>query len=131
MRFLLDTHIILWSIQNDSNLSDKCKEILSNTENILYSSIVSEWEIAIKSNIGKLKLNGSVNKVFEEINSLDILPLEISRLHLAQYENLPLHHRDPFDRLLIAQAITEDLVLITNDEHFKPYNVKYILNQKI
>lgn len=128
MNFLLDTNILLWVVQDKDRLSETCKELLNNKDNYLYSSIASEWEITIKINIGKLKLSISIQQFFDAVNELNILPLEITRKHLTEYEKLPLFHRDPFDRLLIAQAKAESLAIISSDISFKKYDIDVVLN---
>lgn len=126
MEVLIDTHALIWFIKGDNNLSDQAKTIIESEDNVIYVSIVSIWEIVIKTNIGKLELNKSVDDIFNFLNDNQIRIINILQNHLSTQLLLPLHHRDPFDRLLIAQAIAEDIAIITADQHFKPYPAKVI-----
>jgi PIN domain nuclease of toxin-antitoxin system len=124
MGFLLDTHTVLWMIQGDSNLSDRARAIIESSETKLYFSIASLWEIAIKVGLGKLKLDHSLPALTELLQQLDIETLPIMVADLESYLSLPLHHRDPFDRILIAQAMHHDLVIVSRDEAFAMYPVQ-------
>jgi PIN domain nuclease of toxin-antitoxin system len=123
-RFLLDTHIFLWLIQGDPQLSDRVKYIIADDASQLNFSVVSIWEIAIKLNIGKLKIEHSIEDIYQLLAQLKIEVLPIERLDLDRYLTLPLHHRDPFDRLIISQAIDRELILISADGSFEPYPVQ-------
>jgi PIN domain nuclease of toxin-antitoxin system len=123
-RFLLDTHVFLWLIQGDPQLSDRVKSIIADDASQLNFSVVSIWEIAIKLNIGKLKIEHSVEDIYQLLAQLKIETLPIERLDLDRYLTLPLHHRDPFDRLIISQAIERELILISADGSFEPYPVQ-------
>jgi PIN domain nuclease of toxin-antitoxin system len=123
-RFLLDTHVFLWLIQGDPQLSDRVKAIIADDTNQLNFSVVSIWEIAIKLNIGKLKIEHSIEDIYQLLAQLKIEILPIEGLDLDRYLTLPLHHRDPFDRLIISQAIDRELILISADGAFEPYPVK-------
>ena len=106
MRYLLDTHTLLWITTDDPKLSTKTKEIYLDAENSIFFSMASIWELAIKSSIGKLTFNKTLDEFIEEHvkgNNIEILKIELP--HILRIENLPFHHRDPFDRLIIAQAI--------------------------
>jgi PIN domain nuclease of toxin-antitoxin system len=120
-RFLLDTHVLLWLIQGDPQLSDRVRAIIADDTNQLNFSVVSIWEIAIKLNIGKLKIEHSIEDIYQLLAQLKIEILPIERLDLDRYLTLPLHHRDPFDRLIISQAIDRELILISADGSFEPY----------
>jgi len=123
MKLLLDTHTFLWFI-DDSPLLDKTTKELLESEHDLLLSVVSIWEIAIKVSIGKLQLSSPFERFIPEqiaINDLDLLEIKIKHLNIVA--DLPLHHRDPFDRLLIAQGITEKIPIISKDTAFDPYNV--------
>ena len=126
MKYLLDTHILLWFITNSPELKGEVREIIINPDNEIYLSVVSEWELVIKSNIGKLKLKSDFHAFAKLINELGIISIAINREHLECYETLPLLHRDPFDRMLIAQAKTEKLTVITHDQNFKGYKIKLL-----
>lgn len=121
MKILLDTHTLLW-YQNDSKkLSKKAKALIRDVNNYIYVSIASFWEIAIKSDIGKLKLDFNLSDLKYMIKEYEFEILDVT---IAQIENLPSfqkHHKDPFDHLLISQAITENLTLITKDSQFTKY----------
>ncbi len=123
MRQLLDTHAFLWFVMGNPRITDKLRAQIEDNENFV--SIVSVWEIAIKYNIGKLNLE----LPFDDFIDRQIIPngiqlLDVKLEHLKVLSTLPLHHRDPFDRLLIAQAITEDIVLISADSLFSLYPVQ-------
>ena len=121
MKFLLDTHILIWSLQNNNHLSQQVREIVNNIDNEIYVSAASVWEIAIKSSINKLNL--SVEKVVETLHDSDYSPLPITFSHAAKTIQLPYYHNDPFDRILIAQTLVEKLTFITHDHKIKQYNI--------
>jgi PIN domain nuclease of toxin-antitoxin system len=123
-RFLLDTHVFLWLIQGDPQLSDRVRAIITDDASQLNFSVVSIWEIAIKLNIGKLKIEHSIEDIYQLLAQLKIEILPIERLDLDRYLTLPLHHRDPFDRLIISQSIDRELILISADGAFEPYPVQ-------
>jgi PIN domain nuclease of toxin-antitoxin system len=123
-RFLLDTHVFLWLIQGDTQLSDRARTIIADDASKLNFSVVSIWEIAIKLNIGKLKIEHSIEDIYQLLAQLKIEILPIERSDLDRYLILPLHHRDPFDRLIISQAIDRELILISVDGSFELYPVQ-------
>ncbi len=106
--YLLDTHVFLWLIQGDPQLSNRAREIISDDTNQLSFSVVSIWEIVIKLNIGKLNIEHTIEGIYTLLSQLNILILPIERSDLERYLALPLHHRDPFDRIIIAQAIDRE-----------------------
>lgn len=127
MRVLLDTHTFLWWVTNDSVLSDVARSVISNGSNECFVSVASCWEMAIKASIGKLRLSKSVERfVSEEManNDFQLLPIEFK--HVAKVEQMPFHHRDPFDRLLVSQALTEKMSFITIDTVLSDYGIKRI-----
>jgi PIN domain nuclease of toxin-antitoxin system len=127
MKVLVDTHTFLWAFLHDHRLTSKAKQILRSDEHELVFSLVSLWEIAIKIKTGKLNTIGSsVAYIRDEMNAYGMELLPIRYEHILQLESLPHHHSDPFDRLLIAQAITESLPILTGDKAFKDYGVKLI-----
>jgi len=126
MTLLLDTHALIWFGENDGQLSIKAKEAIEAPENIKYVSVVSLWEIAIKTSLGKLELNKPLAQITRDIEASDVVLLGISPAQTLRVENLPLHHRDPFDRMLIAQALTEGLGIVTRDPHFTDYGVPIV-----
>ena len=121
MRFLLDTHIFLFFINGDNSISKKIVEIINNPVTEKYISIVSIWEITIKTNIGKLKLKDDINSIYELLEKYRVKILQPSKDDFTTYSTLPLIHKDPFDRLIIAQALANDLTLITDDQYIKSY----------
>ena len=127
MRVLVDTHTFLWALLKDHRLSARAKQILISREHELYFSLFSLWEIAIKMKIGKLNTVGSsVTYIRDEMAEYGMELLPIRYEHILQLERLPLHHSEPFDRLLIAQAVAESLPILTHDEKFPLYPVKLI-----
>ena len=127
MKVLVDTHIFLWAFLHDHRLTAKAKHILRSSEDELVFSLVSLWEIAIKIKTGKLNtISSSVAYIRDEMNAYGMQLLPIRYDHILALESLPHHHGDPFDRLLIAQAITESLPILTHDEKFPLYPVKLI-----
>lgn len=121
MRYLLDTHALLWFLQDDPQLPEKVANEITNIENNCYVSIASLWEIAIKINLGKLTVKFPFVKFASYLADNDIEVLQIGFDHLIQVATLDLHHRDPFDRIIIAQGLVENLTIITKDEYFPSY----------
>lgn len=119
MRLLLDTHVFLWILKNDPRLSDGIKNKIMNAAEV-YISSVSIWEIAIKVKIGKLQAD--VDEVLAAIDESGFAELPLTATHVAGIAQLPVLHRDPFDRVLIAQAISEPLKLLTTDSALKQYS---------
>ena len=127
MRVLLDTHVFLWWVEGDRALPAKARAALANRENECLISMVSAWELAIKAGLGKLKLTLPVARyIVEHITANGFRMLDIRIAHVGRVETLALHHGDPFDRLLIAQALEEDLPVVTADPVFRKYGVKRI-----
>lgn len=125
MRLLLDTHAFLWWVAGGELLSLKAREAIADEDNEVLFSAASAWEIAIKVGIGRLEMKGNVGKFLEEqveANGFGVLPVELA--HAARVAILPDHHRDPFDRLLVAQAQAERLTLVTGDRQMKKYAVQ-------
>ncbi len=127
MNYLLDTQAFLWIITDNARLSKKAKKCFLDNKNNFYLSIASIWEIAIKISIGKLILKIPLHELIpSECNKNGIRLLEISCEHALKVSTLPFHHRDPFDRLIIVQAIKEHLKIISTDSSFDLYNVTRI-----
>ena len=122
MDILLDTHILLWYLEDDARLSQKHIDAIENLANRKFLSIVSLWEIAIKISVGKLTISQPISTFVP--NEITIVPIEIK--HLTSFQNLPLHHRDPFDRLIISQAIVENMNLLSDDANFPLYQVNLL-----
>ena len=121
MRYLLDTHVVLWMFEDDPRLTSKSKQVLDAHESILYVSSICFWEITIKSALGKLQTSQPAAILMRSLEQIKVQILNILPQHLETLEKLPLHHKDPFDRLFIATALTESLVLISADKHFSAY----------
>ena len=125
MRILLDTHAFLWFVTDDKRLPREWLPIIGDRSNSVYLSIGSLWEIAIKSGLGKLKLSVTFRTLVEEhLESKGFTILPITSLHLIELERLPNHHRDPFDHLVIAQSIADNLSILTTDWQFDHYNIQ-------
>jgi PIN domain nuclease of toxin-antitoxin system len=124
MNLLLDTHAALWYLQDSPNLSLAVGEILEATDNNLYVSIASLWEIAIKDGLGKLELKFSFQDLPSILMGFDIRILPIAFEHTERYLALPLHHRDPFDRMLVAQAIHHSYILVSQDVMLDVYPIQ-------
>lgn len=118
MRLLLDTHVFLWSVSDDRRLSKKTRSLIRAADEVFISS-ASIWEASIKAGIGKLDVD--IDLLVDEIANSGFLELPIRATHAAHTRNLPDIHRDPFDRLLIAQAMTEPLRLVTADGQLERY----------
>jgi len=125
MECLLDTHAFLWYLLGDSNLGNKAKEAI-DTKTGLYFSIASLWEISIKINVGKLQLNRSFEDLPKELEYINVQILPITFEDTRTYTSLTLHHRDPFDRILVAQTMNHSLVLISRDEAFDAYPIQRV-----
>ena len=124
MRLLLDTHSFLWFIIGDDRLSRAARELVEDSGNQPLLSMASLWEIAIKTSIGRLELARPFGELIPEqmsLNGIEALGIRVE--HVAQVALLPFHHRDPFDRLLIAQAKVEDIPIVGADEVFDTYSV--------
>jgi PIN domain nuclease of toxin-antitoxin system len=127
VKLLVDTHTFLWALTHDHRLSPRSKQILTSDEHELYFSLVSLWEFSIKIKTGKMNaLGSSVAYLRDEMENYSMQLLPIRYDHILQLEMLPAHHSDPFDRLLIAQAITESLPILTPDKAFSLYPVKVL-----
>jgi PIN domain nuclease of toxin-antitoxin system len=127
MKVLLDTHALLWLIADDDRLSENARQIFLNSENRLFFSAASLWEICIKKSLGKISLkNGWFQTIQEEmeINTIQWLPIELT--HCAEVAEMPFHHRDPFDRMLIAQAIVEGMQLLSRDSRLSDYAIERV-----
>jgi PIN domain nuclease of toxin-antitoxin system len=123
MKLLLDTHALLWAVTNDSSLSAQARDAIASENNVVFVSLASLWELQIKESIGKIKL--PVN-FYEELGpaGFELLPLLLE--HIQQLRKLPMHHRDPFDRMLVAQAQCDQLLLVTRDEEIRKYGLSVL-----
>ncbi|MFA5833410.1 MAG: type II toxin-antitoxin system VapC family toxin [Bacteroidota bacterium] len=121
MNQLLDTQSFLWFVSGDANLSKIAKESIENDININYISMASIWEISIKFSLGKLHIKGTYESVIDDINENGIILLPINFLHTLEQTKLPMHHRDPFDRIIASQVLVEKMNLISSDIIFDKY----------
>ncbi len=127
MRLLLDTHVFLWWVWDAAELSNKARKHISDPENECLLSLVSVWEIAIKASLGKLRIDRSLDQFIpEQLLANGFKLLEIGFRHIVLVNAMPFHHKDPFDRLLAAQAKEEGLSIISADPIFAKYGVKRI-----
>ena len=127
MKLLIDTHVLLWILQNDTALSKRARQCYGNTANELYFSGASYWELCIKLSLGKLRLAANwVPRFEEEMVKNAIRWLPIQPRHTEAVIGLPWHHRDPFDRLLVAQCQVEDLSLLTANSQIRKYDVEAV-----
>lgn len=124
MAYLLDTHAFLWFVAGDSQLPISVREKIKDINTPCFLSSASLWEITIKVQIGKLSLGISLDKLFQFVERNQIEIIQITNDHLLTLSTLPKHHGDPFDRLIISQAIAENLTLISRDKGLKKYKVK-------
>ncbi len=124
MAFLLDTHTFLWFVSGDNKLPPSVRNKIKDIQQPCFLSAASLWEITIKNQIGKLTLDISLEELFNyaDRNQIEIVPINYD--HLLVLSNLPNHHSDPLDRLIISQAIAENLILITRDKGLKKYGVE-------
>ncbi len=124
MNVRLDTHTFLWFIAGSKNLSPKARKLIEDEANRVFLSAASLWEIAIKVSLGKLALSEPFETLIPaqlEMNSIEMLGISVS--HTSQVASLPFHHRDPFDRLLVSQALTEEIPIVSADEALDTYGV--------
>jgi PIN domain nuclease of toxin-antitoxin system len=124
MAFLLDTHAFLWFVSGDKQLPETVKSKIMDINESCFLSVASLWEITIKRQIGKLTLDISLEELFEYADRNQIEIIQITYDHLTTLSNLPVHHNDPFDRLIVAQTISEKLTLISRDKGLKKYKIK-------
>jgi len=126
MDIILDTHAAIWFFEDDKRLSKTAIDAICNLKNGIYVSIASVWEMAIKLSTGKLVFDGDIDNFLETIYKNEFELLNISPKHIKTVTGLPFIHRDPFDRMLMAQAIVEDMPIITVDENILKYDIDYI-----
>ncbi len=127
MRLLLDTHVLLWWHDQPARLTETAYDAINDLGNDVFISVVNGWEIQIKAQLGKLTLPKPLHIILQEeqtTNGFRLLPVTIE--HVYALDSFPLHHRDPFDRLLIAQAHQEGLTLVTHDPKLSPYSVSLL-----
>lgn len=126
MRILLDTHVALWALQSADLLSKQARAVIRDADEI-WLSVVSPWELVIKSALGKIELHRPVQEFTRELErEFGAVTLPVRLAHVLEVGQLPPHHGDPFDRLMIAQARVEGLTLLTRDGHFELYDVPIV-----
>ena len=121
MQYLIDTHVFLWFVSNTKELSKTAKTLIEDEKNEIFLSIASLWEISIKTVLGKLTINGNYESVIDDVNDNSIQILQINFARTVEQNRLPFHHRDPFDRIIVSQAIVENMNLISADAAFDDY----------
>jgi PIN domain nuclease of toxin-antitoxin system len=127
VKLLLDTHAFLWWVAASGEVSRKAKSAIGSARNDCFVSVASGWEIAIKVSLGKLRIDGALDRFLpEQLAANGFQALAIDFRHAARVATLPFHHRDPFDRLLVAQALEEDLAMVTADPVIARYGVRRI-----
>jgi PIN domain nuclease of toxin-antitoxin system len=126
MRTIVDTHILIWFLEGSPTLSKSRRQFIAAAENEIFVSIASLWEMAIKISIGKLILAKPLSEVINQIAAENMEILPISTEHILRVSSLPFHHRDPFDRIIVAQSLIENLPIITDDAGFAQYSVKIL-----
>ena len=126
MKLLLDTHTAIWFVTDSKQLPKSAKQLIINPENQCFISVATLWEMGIKYSLGKLKLKAELNKIFELFFDSGLTLLPITPEHILTNTTLPFQHRDPFDRLIIAQCKREGYTIISKDRKFKNYDVNLV-----
>lgn len=121
MEYLIDTHTLLWFLEDSKELSGTAKKVIEDERNRIFISIASLWEISIKTALGRLSIDGSYESILNDLieNSIEILPINFA--HTVQQNSLPFHHRDPFDRIIVSQAIVEKMDFVSIDAECDAY----------
>lgn len=124
MRLLIDTQVFIWFVEDDAKLPKNIKQRIEHKDSTIILSIASLWEMTIKISLGKLQLSADIETMIANLynNGFEVLP--IAPNHLITLSTLDFHHRDPFDRLIIAQGLSEDISIVSSDAIFDKYNVK-------
>ena len=120
-RLLLDTHVLLWALEDSPELGEKARRAVIDPRNEVFVSAINVWEITIKRSLGKLR---GLDNLTTTVEDTGFTPLPITLFHAEQAGNLPMHHRDPFDRMLVAQAQAEGLTIVTKDDKIPRYAVR-------
>lgn len=127
MNYILDTQAFIWLSNDNKKLSQRVRKTYLDTQNLIFLSSASMWEMAIKINLGKLNINDQLDSFIEKhVLGRDINILNIKPEHIYKLESLPLHHRDPFDRMIIAQGMSEGLRILSSDKAFDKYPIERI-----
>jgi len=127
MRLLLDTHALIWWLTDDPALPEAARNAIASPDNDVYVSHVSAWEIAVKRQLGKIEFPLEAFEDILDANQFESLPIRLE--HILTLGNLPMHHRDPFDRLLVAQATNGKLTLVSGDQQMNAYEVLLLWKQ--
>lgn len=126
MNYLLDTHVLLWLLSQQNKISSHVLDQCSDPRNQPYFSLLSIWEVQIKHQLGKLTLDIPIKKIMNTANEKNILTLGVNESHILMLDSLPYHHKDPFDRLLIAQAKAENMTFVSADKIIQQYDVELL-----
>ena len=126
MNYILDTHTLLWFLRGEEKFSEAARKVILDSSAKKFISIASLWEIAIKNRIGKLPLKKGIADIFEKIEANGFGLLEVDRKYIEIYSAIPLIHRDPFDGIIVATAMAEQMTLITADEDIQKYDINWI-----
>jgi PIN domain nuclease of toxin-antitoxin system len=126
MNVLLDTHTFIWYIEGNAKLTQKARDVIEISGDKIYLSIISLWEIAIKTGKKQLSLQNKFDDLLDVLNSLEIEILTITFTDTQIYKNLPFHHGDPFDRMIISQAINNNLTIVGCDQSFNDYPIQIV-----
>jgi len=118
MQYLIDTHVFLWFVSQAKEISQIAGTLIEDGNNEIFISIASLWEISIKTALGKLTINGKYETVIDDVNDNSIQILPINFAHTVEQNRLPFHHRDPFDRIIVSQAVIENMNFISADAGF-------------
>lgn len=124
MQLLLDTDVLLWWLQDNPRLGPRARALIANPLNSVFVSLASPWEISVKHRIGEMEESGAA--IMQCLADQDITVIDLKPAHLAVLEDMPLLHRDPFDHLIIAQALAENLIVVTDDAMFPGYGVRCV-----
>jgi PIN domain nuclease of toxin-antitoxin system len=127
MNYLIDTHVLIWFTEGNTQLPVNVRAIIADPINSIFVSHVSIWEIAVKSSIGKLNLSVSLTELESNLARNGFIELPTRFAHFNEIAGLSMHHQDPFDRLLVAQAIAEDFIFITCDKKITGFSVKLLM----
>ncbi len=126
MKLLLDTHVVIWAVLDSKRLPTSVKAHIDKPFNRCFVSMASLWEMSIKHSLGRLEFQAPLDEVYRIITDSGFELLPISPSHLLRNASLPFHHQDPFDRLIIAQAISEHMTVVSKDRMFPPYGVRLL-----
>jgi len=126
MRYLLDTHTLLWFFDDSPELPASITETIEDNDVHKYISVASLWEFTIKHSMGKIEFEGGIKAFWYMAIANNITVLQVNESHLSVLEHLPLLHRDPFDRLITASAMAEDMTILTADSNIQQYNVRWV-----